>query len=70
MEDKILQDYQVRKSNKQKTAFIEYIKNRLAESVYDSEEDITVESQGKGAFLSRNIVVGNPEEAKVYYCPL
>lgn len=66
MKDKILQDYQVRKSNKQKTEFIEYIKNRLAESGYDREKDITVESQGKGAFLSRNIVVGNPEEAKVY----
>lgn len=66
MEDKILQDYQVRKSNKQKTEFIEYIKNRLVESGYDKEKDITVESQGKGAFLSRNIVVGNPETAKVY----
>lgn len=66
MEDKILQDYQVRKSNKQKAAFIEYLKDRLAESGYDREKDITVESQGKGAFLSRNIVVGNPEAAKVY----
>jgi len=66
MEDKILQDYQVRKSNKEKTEFIEYIRNRLAESGYDKDADIKVESKGKGLFLSRNIVVGNPEEAKVY----
>ena len=65
MKDKILQDYQVRKSNKQKTEFIEYIKNRLAASGYDAEKDITVETKGKGAFMSRNIVVGNPETAKV-----
>ena len=66
MEDKILQEYQVRKSNKEKTGFIEYLKSRLAASGYDAERDITVETRWKGLFLTRNIVVGNPEEAKIY----
>lgn len=66
VEDVILQKYQVRKSNKQKTEFIEYLKGRLAESGYDADKDITIESKGNGGFLSRNIVVGNPENAKVY----
>lgn len=63
--DRILTEYQVRKSNKEKTQFVEYIKNRLAESGYDKETDIAVEEKGKGIFKSRNIVVGNPETAEV-----
>ncbi|MBQ7915540.1 MAG: M28 family peptidase [Firmicutes bacterium] len=59
MNDPILTQYQVRKSNKEKTAFIDYLKNRL------NDYDITVEENGKGVFKSRNIVVGNPEEAQV-----
>ncbi len=65
MKDIILEKYQVRKSNPEKTAFIEYMKGRLAVAGYDAEKDIHVEEKGKGLFKSRNIVVGNPEEAEV-----
>ena len=57
MKDIILQEYEIRKSNPEKTRFIEYIKTRLAHAGYDPEKDITVEEKGKGLFLSRNIVV-------------
>jgi len=63
--DEILQKYQIRKSNKEKTAFIEYITERLAKSGYNPETDITIEEKGFGLLKSRNIVVGNPAEAKV-----
>lgn len=65
--DKILQDYQVRKSNKEKTVFIDYLKNRLAQKGYDPETEITVDSKGKGLCWSRNILVGNPEQAQVIF---
>ena len=65
MEEVILQEYQVRKSNKEKTGFITYIKERLLDAGYDPETDITIEEKGKGLFKSRNIVVGNPAEADV-----
>ena len=65
MKDTILTQYEIRKSNPEKTRFIEYIKTRLAEAGYDSEKDITIEEKGKGLFLSRNIVVGNPKTAKI-----
>lgn len=67
MQDEILLNYQVRKTNKQKTAFIEYIKDRLAKSGYDAEKDIHIEVKGKGGFMSRNIVVGDPKTAKVFF---
>lgn len=67
MQDEILQKYEIRKSNKQKTAFITYIKERLSASGYDPEKDIIVEEKGRGLFKSRNIVVGNPEEAEVLF---
>jgi len=67
MQDEILQNYEIRKSNKQKTAFIEYIKKRLAKSGFDAEMDITIEEKGYGLFKSRNIVVGNPAEAEVLF---
>lgn len=67
MPDDILQKYEIRKSNKQKTEFIKYIKERLKEAGYHPETDITVEEKGHGLFKSRNIVVGNPEEAKVLF---
>ncbi len=67
MQDIILQDYEVRKSNKEKTAFIEYIKTRLGNAGYDIENDITIEEKGKGILKSRNIVVGNPKTAKVFF---
>ena len=67
MQDEILQNYEIRKSNKQKTAFIEYMKERLAKSGYNPKQDITVEEKGHGLFKSRNIVVGNPAEAEVLF---
>lgn len=67
MQDIILQDYQVRKSNKEKAAFIEYIQTRLSHAGYDVENDITIEEKGKGILKSRNIVVGNPKTAKVFF---
>ena len=67
MQDIILQDYEVRKSNKEKTAFIDYIKTRLENAGYDVENDITIEEKGKGIFKSRNIVVGDPKTAKVFF---
>lgn len=65
MWDEILQKYEIRKSNKEKAAFIEYIKERLAKAGYNPETDIAIEEKGLGLFKSRNIVVGNPAEAKV-----
>ncbi len=67
MQDEILSKYEIRKSNKQKTAFIEYIKERLVKAGYDAATEITVEEKGHGLFKSRNIVVGNPEKAKVLF---
>lgn len=56
----IFEKYQVRKTKKQKTAFIEYVKE-IAERY---EYDLNVE---KGSFGVRNIVIGNPDSAKVLY---
>lgn len=67
MQDEILQKYEIRKSNKQKAEFIEYMKKRLAKSGYNPETDIVIEEKGHGMFKSRNIVVGNPEEAAVLF---
>ncbi len=65
MQDEILLKYEIRKSNKEKADFIEYITAHLEKSGYVREKDIRVEEKGKGLFKSRNIVVGNPEEAQV-----
>ncbi len=65
MQDEILLNYEVRKSNKEKTDFIEYLKARLAKSGYTPETDIRIEEKGYGLFKSRNIIIGNPAEAKV-----
>lgn len=65
MKDIILEQYEIRKSNPEKTRFIEYIKARLSAAGYDAQKDIVVEEKGKGLFLSRNIVVGNPKKAKI-----
>lgn len=67
MQDEILLNYEIRKSNKEKTAFIAYLKERLTKSGYDPEKDIVIEEKGKGLFKSRNIVVGNPEKAEVLF---
>lgn len=65
VKDAILEQYEVRKSNKEKTEFIEYMMKRLGASGYEYGKDINVEEKGKGLFYSRNIVVGNPETAKI-----
>lgn len=67
MHDVILENYEVRKSNKEKSLFIDYIKNRLGAAGYNPESDITIEEKGKGLFKSRNIIVGNPKTAKVFF---
>ncbi len=59
--DEILQKYEVRKSNKEKTAFISYMKDRLGRLGYD----VKVEEKGKGILKSRNIIVGDVKEAQV-----
>lgn len=56
----VLQTYQVRKTKKQKTAFIEYVKQTAERCGYD----LRIE---KGAFGARNVVIGNPDTAKVLY---
>lgn len=56
----IFEKYQIRKTKKQKTLFIDYTK-QIAE-IYGY--DFKVE---KGAFGARNVVIGNPETAKVIY---
>ena len=66
MQDVILQKHEVRKSNKEKTEFIEYIKNRLGSVGYPTETDIRIEEKGKGLLKSRNIIVGDPKTAKVF----
>ncbi len=63
--DEILKKYEIRKSNKEKTAFIEYIKQRLESAGYDAEQDVKIDTKGKGILKSRNIVVGDPETSKV-----
>lgn len=67
MQDEILLKYEIRKSNKEKTAFIDYMKERLAIAGYDPNRDIRIEEKGRGLLKSRNIVVGNPEEAEVLF---
>ncbi|MBQ2996145.1 MAG: hypothetical protein IJE22_02780 [Oscillibacter sp.] len=59
----IFETYQVRKTKKQKTAFIEYAKQIALHYDYD----FTVE---KGAFGARNIVIGKPNTAKLLYTPI
>lgn len=56
----IFEKYQVRKTKKQKSKFIEFAKTKSAELSYD----VKVE---KGCFGARNIVVGDVESAKVVY---
>lgn len=65
MKEEILEKYQVRKSNKQKTEFIHYLKKRLSQSGYDAEKDIQIEERWKGILKTRNIVVGDPKKAEV-----
>ncbi len=56
----IFEKYQVRKTKKQKTAFIEYVKQTAEHYGYEHKIE-------KGMFGVRNIVIGNPDTAKVLY---
>lgn len=56
----VLEKYQIRKSSKQKTEFIEFVKKYSEENGYDCKIE-------KGALGARNIVVGDTEKADVVY---
>ncbi|MBQ8859704.1 MAG: M28 family peptidase [Ruminococcus sp.] len=56
----IFEKYQVRKTKKQRTAFIEYVKQISDRYGYDFKIE-------KGSFGAKNIVIGNPDKAKVLY---
>ena len=56
----ILEKYQVRKSKKQKTAFIAYVKQIAEGHGYEFKIE-------KGSFGARNMVIGQPDNAKVLY---
>lgn len=56
----IFRKYQVRKTRKQKTAFIGYVKNAAENMGYDFKVE-------KAFFGGRNIVIGNPDTAQVLY---
>ncbi len=56
----IFEKYQIRKTQKQKTAFIEYVKNISKSYGYDFKVE-------KGSFGARNIVIGDADNAKVLY---
>ena len=59
-DEKVLTEYQVRKTKKQRNAFIEYVKTYSDSLGYTSTTE-------KGSFGAKNIIVGNPESAKVVY---
>jgi hypothetical protein len=63
--DKILTDFEIRKSNKQKTEFIQYLTDRIISYGY-KPENINIEERFKFIFKTRNIIVGNPDKAKIY----
>ena len=56
----ILENYQVRKTRKQKRAFSEYLETTATSYGYEFKEE-------KGALGSKNLIVGDPERAKVVY---
>ncbi len=58
--NEIFASYQVRKSKKQKTAFIDYTTQKAREAGWK----VRVE---KGGFGVRNLVLGDPDKAKVIY---
>ncbi len=60
MKETVFEKYQVRKTKKQKTAFIDFVKEKSNEFGYKCEVE-------KGSFGSRNIVVGDVDKAKVIY---
>ncbi len=56
----VMEQYQIRKTKKQKTAFIEYVQSVAVEQGLSCRVE-------KGMFGVRNIVVGDPEQAKVVF---
>lgn len=56
----VFDTYEIRKSKKQKSAFIDYVQATATVWGYESHTE-------KGYLGARNIVVGNPEKAKVIY---
>ncbi len=56
----IFDKYQIRKTKKQRSAFVEYVRNVATDYGYH----VNIE---KGSFGSRNIVVGDVDKAKVIY---
>ncbi len=56
----IFEKYEVRKTKKQKTAFIDYVKTIATEHGYSFRIE-------KGSFGARNIVIGDVENAKLLY---
>ena len=56
----VFDTYEIRKSKKQKSAFIDYVQATATAEGYESNTE-------KGYLGARNIVVGNPEKAKVIY---
>ena len=57
---KIFEKYEIRKSKQQKTEFIEYVKSLADMAGYEVKTE-------KGMLGARNIVIGDPESAKVIY---
>lgn len=60
LSETILRDYQVRKSVRQKQDFIALIMPRICEMGYEVKTE-------KGSFGSRNILVGDPDRAKILF---
>ena len=56
----VFEKHEVRKSRKQRTAFIEYVKDFAGKNGYEAKVE-------KGSFKSRNIIIGDVENAKVIY---
>jgi hypothetical protein len=56
----VFEQHEVRKTKRQKTAFIEYVQAVATQNNYACKTE-------KGIFGARNIVVGDPDNAKVLY---
>ena len=61
--DTLLEKYQVRKTKAQKTAFLSWAQEEIRQMGYEPY----VEEYKGDLYKCRNLIVGNPEEAKVIY---
>lgn len=61
--DTLLEKYQIRKTKEQKTAFLSWAQEEIKNMGYECR----VEEYEKDMFKCRNLIVGNPDEAKVIY---